>query len=419
MHAPFQRWVAGALLAGAAALSFAQPAPAPDPTPPEHWAPSWIAPAEPTWDGDFALPLGMPEHLRDVTLRQSLRTSVGGDRLRLVLSNEYGRTPLKIGSAHVALEGNTGGMHATFQGAREVLVAAGAKAVSDPIALRTPADSRLQVDLYLPEPSHLAAFHWDARDRTLLLRGDATGRAAPAAATQFATRAFLSAVMVESSRKPVTVVALGDSITDGNGATPGADRRWPDFLARRLAPQGVAVLNAGISGNRLLRGGMGESALARLDRDVLQHPGVRAVIVLLGTNDIGWPGAAFAPRETLPAVAEITAGFRQLVAQAHLRGVRVIGGTITPFEDALKGTPLEGHYSPQKEATRQAVNAWIRGSGVFDAVVDFDRLLRDEARPTRLRPDFDSGDHLHPGDAGYQAMAELIQLQDLLGPPVQ
>jgi len=199
-------------------------------------------------------------------------------------------------------------------------------------------------------------------------------------------------------------------------ATPGADRRWPDFLARRLAPHGVAVLNAGISGNRLLRPGMGDSALARFDRDVLQHAGVRAVIVMLGTNDIGWPGGPFAPHEAVPQPAEITDGLRQLVARAHLRNVRVIAATLTPFEDALKGTPLEGHYSPRKEATRQAVNAWIRQAGAFDAVVDFDRLLRDPARPTRLRTEFDSGDHLHPGDAGYRAMADGIDLRALLGP---
>jgi lysophospholipase L1-like esterase len=140
---------------------------------------------------------------------------------------------------------------------------------------------------------------------------------------------------------------------------------------------------------------------------------------MLGTNDIGWPGGAFAPHETLPDASEIRSGFRQLVEQAHLRRVRVLGATITPFEDGLKGTPLEGHYSPGKEATRQAVNEWIRHSGVFDAVVDFDRLLRDETRPTRLRAAFDSGDHLHPGDAGYRAMAESIDLRDLLGPAGQ
>jgi lysophospholipase L1-like esterase len=407
------------LLAGAAAISSAgTDLPSGSATPP-HWTTSWIAPAQPTWGGDFVLPLGMPEHLHDVTLRQHLRVSLGGERLRLVVSNEYGRAPLKVASTHVGLEASGGGVYATFQGAREVVVAAGAKAVSDPVALPVASGARLKVDLYLRERTQPAGFHWDAREQSLLLPGNAAGRPASAGAGKLSTRAFLAAVLIESAREPVTVVALGDSITDGNGSTPGADHRWPDFLARRLAPQGIAVLNAGISGNRLLRPGMGDSALARLDRDVLQHPGVRAVIVMLGTNDIGWPGGAFAPHEALPEASEITNGLRQLVERAHLRGVRVVGATITPFEDALKGTPLEGHYSPRKESTRQAVNEWIRHSGVFDAVADFDRLLRDESRPIRLRAELDSGDHLHPGDAGYRAMADSIELRDLLGPSLQ
>lgn len=404
------------LLAGATAVSSARPGPAPPPAASRYWATSWIAPAQPTWGSDFVLPLGMPQQLQEVTLRQHVGISVGGERLRLVVSNEYGRVPLKVASTHVSLDASGAGAYATFQGAKEVVVAAGAKAVSDPVALPVPSGARLQVDLYLAERTQLAGFHWDAHDETLLLPGNFTGRPAPASSEKLATRAFLSAVLVESPREPVAVVALGDSITDGNGSTPGADQRWPDFLARRLAPHGVAVLNAGISGNRLLRPGMGDSALARFGNDVLRHPGVRAVIVLLGTNDIGWPGAAFAPHENLPQLSEITNGLRQLVEQAHVRGVRVIGATVTPFEDALKGTPLEGHYSPRKEALRQLVNEWIRHSGAFDAVVDFDRLTRDEARPSRLRAEFDSGDHLHPGDAGYRAMADGIELRDLLGP---
>lgn len=379
-----------------------------------RWATTWIAPAQPTWNGDFVLPLGMPRQLHDVTLRQFLRVSVGGERLRLVVSNAHGRAPLKVASAHVAPEAADGGAHVTFHGARDVVVPAGAEALSDPIALPVAAGARLRVDLHLPERTQTAGFHWDARDTAWLLPGDATGRDAPAGAEQIATRAFLSAVLVESAREPVAVVALGDSITDGNGSTPGADHRWPDFLARRLAPHGVAVLNAGISGNRLLRPGMGESGLGRLDKDVLRHPGVRAVIVLLGTNDIGWPGGPFAPHEAVPAASEITDGLRRLVEQAHRRKVRVLGATLPPFEDALKGTPLEGHFSPRKEATRQAVNAWIRNAGVFDGVVDFDRLLRDPSRPARLRAEFDSGDHLHPGDAGYRAMADAIDVRRLL-----
>ncbi|MES2940604.1 MAG: SGNH/GDSL hydrolase family protein [Pseudomonadota bacterium] len=380
-----------------------------------HWAATWIAPAEPVWDSGFALPLGMPQQLDNATLRQPLRVSVGGERLRLVVSNEYGTEPLRLGRAHVRLEAGGPGAWATFHGAHDAVVAPGAKAVSDPVALRTADGARLQVDLYLPGPTRLAGFHWDAHDRTLLLPGDAAGRAGAAGATELSTRAFLGAVLVDSARAPAAVVALGDSITDGNGSTPGADRRWPDLLARRLAPQGVAVLNAGISGNRLLRPGMGESGLARLERDVLLQPGVRAVIVLLGTNDIGWPGGPFAPHEPPPSVRDITNGFRQLVEQAHLRGVRVIGATVPPFEDALQGTPLEGHSSPAKDAARQAVNDWIRGAGVFDAVVDFDLLLRDPRRPSRLRAAYDSGDHLHPGDAGYRAMADAIDLPALLG----
>ena len=419
MSKPIARLGLALLLAGATAISSAEPGPPSGSAAPRHWTTSWIAPAEPTWGSDFVLPLGMTQQLRDVTLRQHLRISLGGERLRLIVSNEYGRAPLKVASAHVGLEASGGGVYATFQGAREVVVAAGAKAVSDPVALPVASGARLKVDLHLPERTQLAGFHWDARDLALLLPGSAAGRPAPAGVEKLATRAFLSAVLIESAREPVTVVALGDSITDGNGSTPGADHRWPDFLARRLASHGIAVLNAGISGNRLLRPGMGDSALARLDRDVLQHPGVRAVIVLLGTNDIGWPGATFAPHETLPDALEITNGFRQLVEQAHLRGVRVIGATLTPFEDALKGTPLEGHYSPRKESTRKAVNEWIRHSGEFDAVVDFDRLLRDESRPTRLRAEFNSGDHLHPNDAGYRAMADSIDLGALLGPAWQ
>jgi lysophospholipase L1-like esterase len=363
-------------LAGVLALALAQSALSEVAAPPVHWGASWIAPAQPTWSNDFVLPLGMPQELENATLRQGLRLSVGGKRIRLVISNEYGDRPLKIGSAQVGLEGSGASAAASFQGAADVLVAPGAQALSDPIALDGPAGARLRVDLYLPQRTKLAGFHWDARERNRLLPGNMAGRAA-SGGQEISARAFLSAVLVESARPPMAVVALGDSITDGNGATPGADQRWPDFLARRLAPRGVAVLDAGISGNRLLRPGMGESALARLQKDVLQQPGVRAVIVLLGTNDIGWPGGPFAKAESVPTVEDITRGYRQLVEQAHLRGVRVIGGTLAPFEDALQGTPLEGHYSPHKEATRQAVNEWIRSSGVFDAVVDFDKLLRD------------------------------------------
>jgi lysophospholipase L1-like esterase len=237
----------------------------------------------------------------------------------------------------------------------------------------------------------------------------------PAAATPWSTRVYLSGLIVETPKAPTTVVALGDSITDGNGSKPGANTRWPDALAERLAPRGVGVLNAGISGGRLMKDGMGRAALERAGRDVFAQPGVRAVIVLLGTNDIGWPGGPFAPQEPAMRAEELIQGFRQLIEMAHAHNVRIVAGTITPNERALEGTPLAGHHSPEKDKVRQAVNRWIRESGAFDAVVDFDALLRDPARPIRLKAAMDSGDHLHPGDAGYKAMAAAIDLDALLG----
>jgi lysophospholipase L1-like esterase len=211
------------------------------------------------------------------------------------------------------------------------------------------------------------------------------------------------------------VVAFGDSLTDGNGSTPGANRRWPDFLARRLAPQGVGVANAGISGARVWGDKMGVNAMARFDADVLSQPGVRTVVMMLGINDIGWPDSGFAPDDAPMTAARLTEGYRQLAEAARLRGVRIVGGTIAPYEGSLHGTPLSGHYNPAKDAVRREVNRWIRESGVFDAVVDFDAVLRDPAHPARLLPAYDSGDNLHPNDAGYQAMAQALDMATLFG----
>ncbi|PPE69936.1 SGNH/GDSL hydrolase family protein [Caldimonas thermodepolymerans] len=386
---------------------------------PPAWQTTWIAPPQPVWDERFVLPPGMPSQLRDVTLRQTLRTSLGGDRVRLAISNAYGRSPLRVGRMTIRRPGHAEAVPVRFGGADGTLLPPRAQRLSDPVALPVRAGERLEVDLYLPGVAAPAGFHWDAREPAWLLPGDATGRPTPADAPPLSARAFVTALQVQAARPPVAVVAIGDSLTDGNGATPGADQRWPDHLSRRLAPLGVAVLNAGISGNRLLRDGMGERALARFGRDALDHPGVRAVVVLLGTNDIGWPGGPFAPGEALPTLDHLADGLRRLAAQARARGVRVVGATLPPFKDALQGTPLEGHYSVAKDALRQALNAWIRTTSAFDAVVDFDAVLRDPADPARLHPAYDSGDHLHPGDTGYRAMAEAIDLATLLGAAVE
>ena len=270
-------------------------------------------------------------------------------------------------------------------------VPAGARLVSDPVDIALPALGEVAVSLTCRSPASRRAFTSTPRQTAYVADGDLTGATRlPAAASQWSTRVYVSGLIVETPRAPVTVVAFGDSLTDGNGATPGANTRWPDALAERLAGRDVAVLNAGISGGRLLKDGMGRAGLERAGRDVFAQPGVRAMVVLLGTNDIGWPGGPFAPNEPAVRAEEMIQGFRQLIEMARAHNVRIMAGTIAPTERALEGTPLEGHYSPDKDKVRQAVNRWIRESGAFDAVVDFDALLRDPARPSRLKAAMDS-----------------------------
>jgi lysophospholipase L1-like esterase len=394
----------------------AEPAPAPVAT----WLASWTASPQAVWSPDFLFPSNVPAVLHGQTVRQVARLSVGGPRVRIVLSNAYGTVPLRIGGATVALAASGSAVEPaslrtlTFSGQPSASVAPGAPLVSDPVALSVPDLARLTVSVHLPQPSPTTTFHWDGRETAWIAPHDQTRAARiddaqPGVQTTTA-RLLLSAIEVEAAPAAQAVAILGDSITDGASASLGKDTRWPDVLAERLAPHGVAVINAGISGARLLSDGMGENALARFERDVLAQPGVRTVVVLLGINDISWPGTAFAPRVARPTLEELTSGYAQLVAQARSRGVRVVGATLTPFEGALPGTPLSDYYQKEKDALRQQLNAWIRASGHFDAVLDFDTWTRDPAHPLRLLPAYDSGDHLHPGDAGNRALAEGIAL---------
>lgn len=388
------------------------------------WVATWAASPQPVWPASFPVAIGLPRQLWNQTLRQTARISIGGERVRIVLSNAYGEQPLVVGAAELALARNPAAIVAgssqtlRFDGQRGTVVPPGAIAISDPLAWPVAPLSSLSISLYLPEITPASTLHFDARQTACIAAGDVVSQAELTTEASFTSRLFLSAVWVEAPAAARAVVVLSDSIADGDGSTPDANRRWPDRLAERLLAAGgapVAVLNQGISGGRVLADGMGVNALARFDRDVLAQPGVDTMILMLGLNDIGWPGGVLAPAAPLPTVAALTGAYRQLIARARAHGLRAIGATLTPFAGALCDGPFAYFYDPAKEILRSQVNAWIRESGQFDAVIDFDAAVRDPQSPTRLRPEFDSGDHLHLQDRGYAAMAAHVDLALLRG----
>ncbi|MDV9043254.1 SGNH/GDSL hydrolase family protein [Stenotrophomonas sp. RAC2] len=380
-----------------------------------HWVASWQASPQPVWGPDFLFPTLIPPALQDQTFRQTARISVGGARLRVRLSNAYGTQPLRIGAASVAARAGATPQPLRFDGQPGVLIGPGQERLSDPLAVATQDHQALQVSVFVPGTAPLQTFHWDGRQTGWIARGDQSRARDLQSAGTTTARLFLTSIEVEAAAGARSVVVIGDSITDGASASLDQDQRWTDHLAALRAPHGVAVVNAGISGGRLLRDGMGESVLARFGRDALDQPGVSSVIVLVGINDISWPGTAFARDQPRPTLAALQAGYRALAEQAHRRGVRIVGATLTPFAGALPGTPLDDYYQPDKEALRRQLNAWLRTHGPFDAVIDLDAALRDPTDPSRMAAAYDSGDHLHPGDAGNRAMAEAVDLEALLG----
>ncbi len=365
-----------------------------------HWVGTWNASPQAARH---------PVELNGQTIRQIVHVSIGGTRVRVRLSNAYGASPLHIGAARVGLRSTGASIVAgsdrvlTFNGSESTTIPAGAMAISDPVNLRVPDRGDLAVSIHVPGNKLAATEHTLGLQTTYLSpEGDFSGADSLPTTTTTQSFYFLTGVEVNASTKSRAIVTLGDSITDGLHSTADANQRWPNRLAERLRSQKggskVAVLNAGISGNRILHDTEGTNASARLDRDVLVQSGARYLIVLEGINDIGFPGA--------PTGAEIIAGHRQIIDRAHAMGLKVYGGTLTPFQAFLPGL----YYSSDGEAKRQAVNHWIRTSKAYDAVIDFDKAIRDPSNPARIRPAYDSGDNLHPNDAGYQAMADAIDL---------
>jgi len=404
-------------------------------TPPSHaqradggdWIETWTASPQPVWDPEFFAPINIPRSLRNQTVRQIAAVSIGGKKVRVVLSNEYGSKPLVIGAAHIALAGSGAAIvpgsdrALSFDGHPSVTIPPGAPVISDPVDLTVEPLSNVAVSLFLPKITPLTTFHWEGVQTAFISpEGNFAGDADLKTDSTIKARLFLSGIMVDAPPNARAVVTFGDSITDGADSTSDANHRWPDMLARRLVQAGgppIAVLNEGISGARVLSDRMGVNALARFDRDVLSHPHADTVILMMGINDIGWPDSILAPNEQAPSAEDIIDGYKQLIARAHLHGMRIIGATLTPFEDTFKGTPLEGYYNTDKEKKRQAVNEWIRSSGAFDGVIDFDAATRDPNHPAHIQAAFDSGDHLHPQDAGYKAMADSIDLKLLTARP--
>ncbi|UYY78230.1 SGNH/GDSL hydrolase family protein [Sphingomonas sp. R1] len=398
------RWIAVGLLAAATAQA----------TTGDRWTTAWWT-SQLALEGQNALPAA---DLTDATLRQIVRLQGPASRLRVRFSNRFGTAPLRIDGATIARAVDAASPRidvATlrplrFGGASAVVIPAGADYWSDPVVLEAAPGSDLAISLHMAQPPSQQTGHPGSRATSYVLHGDHGGDADLAGA-KTVDHWFQIAGIEAVAPRTRAIVAFGDSITDGYGVKPNTNARWTDALQRRLrqAPGmgGVAVLNAGIGGNRLLNDGLGPNALARFDHDVIGQPGVSHLIVLEGVNDLGTlTRDAPVPAEAHAAlVSRMIDAYRQIVARAHARGIKVIGATIMPYAGS-------GYYHPdaQNEADRQAVNRWIRTPGNFDAVIDFDAAMRDPADPKRLRKDYDSGDGLHPSVTGYAAMASAVPL---------
>jgi lysophospholipase L1-like esterase len=397
---------------------------------PEHWVSTWAtspqapraqpaarpttaaAPAAATPARPAAARPVPIASFHDQTIRMIAHTTIAGGRVRIELSNAFGSKPVIIGAAHIALRDKESAIvPATdrallFNGRPGCWIPVGATELSDAVSLDLPAESDLAVSIYIPEDTTADTLHAVGLHSTYVSQGDATGQAMMAEASMSSQSYYWLSNIDVAAGDAAAIVTFGDSITDGATSTANTDRSWPSFLARRLAASGganIAVLNEGISGNRLLRDGAGVNALARFDRDVLAQPGVKWLTIMEGINDIGLGSRDEAQANDAVTSGDLIGALKQLIDRAHAHGIKVIGATLTPYEGAA-------YYSESGEKMRATVNQWIRSSGAFDAVVDFDAVTRDPENPKRLRVAYNISDHLHPNDAGYEAMANAIDL---------
>ena len=376
-------------------------------SPSDHWVSTWAA-----------APIALANPARvygaaDTSYREIVHISLGGPRVRIVLSNEFGLDPLTIGATHIALSAGGSDINLasasalTFSGHPSITIPPGALAVSDPADMKVPVFADLAVSLFIPtQPIRQISEHDYANQTSYKVAGNVVSHKTFDSPEKIYSWPFLKGVDVEASDRGATVVAFGDSITDGVHSARDANTRWPDVLARRLQSNKktaqLGVLNEGIGGNRVLNEGYGPSALARFDRDVLAQAGVKYLIFFEGINDICSAQAPDKPYDAITA-ADLISGFSQLATRAHTHGIKVIGATITPYG----GVSCE---SPAGEKMREAVNQWIRTSNQLDGVIDFDKATRDPANPDVLSPAVNSPDHIHPGDSGYKLMGNSIDL---------
>jgi lysophospholipase L1-like esterase len=360
-----------------------------------------------------------PDDLRDATLRQIVHLSIGGDEVRVHLSNRFGATPLTVTSVHIAraVSPDSSKIVASsekalaFSGSPDVTIPPHADYLSDPISFSVDALSDVAITLHLDASPEEETGHPGSRATSYVSHGNQVSAPELQGAKTVDHWYFVAGIDVEASPETSAIVVLGDSITDGHGATTNGNDRWTDVLARRLQAQAdthnIAVLNQGIGGNHLLTDGLGPNALSRVDHDVIAQAGVRYLIVFEGINDVGMLARAanVTQKDHDTLVHRMTAAYEQIIARAHTSGIKVIGATMTPFV----GSDYY-HPTPANDADREAVNEWIRSPGHFDGVIDFDKIVRDPQHRERLLPAFDCGDHLHPSPAGYAGMAQGIPL---------